>query len=104
MTRSWYVTFEVPREGTLVKRRNPRLTKTFDTETEAKNFARIKCEEGLVVTAGTVIPHVPRRTIVSTNIHAWLDPAPDDESGHDGNPAQASETDESGRMPPAARS
>jgi hypothetical protein len=93
MTRSWYVTFEVPRQGTLVKRRNPRLTKTFDTETEAKNFARIKCEEGLVVTAGTVIPHLPRRTIVSIDIHAWLDHASDDESADDGNPAQADEAD-----------
>ena len=93
MTRSWYVTFEVPREGTLVKRRNPRLTKTFDTETEAKNFARIKCEEGLVVTAGTVIPHLPRKTIASTNIHSWLDHAQDDETADDGKPAQANETD-----------
>jgi len=93
MTRSWYVTFEVPREGTLVKRRNPRLTKTFDTETEARNFARIKCEEGLVVTAGTLIPHLPRQAIPSTNIHSWLDHAPDDETADDGNPAQANETD-----------
>jgi hypothetical protein len=30
------------------------LTKTFETETEAKNFARIKFEEGLIVTAGTI--------------------------------------------------
>lgn len=93
MTRSWYVTFEVPREGTLVKRRSPRLTKTFDTETEARNFARIKCEEGLVVTAGTLIPHLPRQAIASTNIQAWLDHAEDDETADDGNPAQANETD-----------
>ena len=93
MSRSWYVTFEVPREGTLAKRRSPRLTKTFDTETEARNFARIKCEEGLVVTAGTLIPHLPRQAIASTNIHSWLDQAQDDETADDGNPAQANETD-----------
>ena len=95
MSRCWYVTFEVPREGTLVKRRSPRLTKTFDTEAEAKNFARIKCEQGLVVTAGTLIPHLPRQAIVSINIHSWFDPVQDDETADQGNPLR-NETDHSG--------
>jgi hypothetical protein len=93
MTRCWYVTFEVPREGTLVKRRNPRLTRTFETEADAKNFARIKCEEGLAVTAGTIIPHLPRKAIASVDIHAWLDDAQDDGTDDDGNPAQANQPD-----------
>lgn len=93
MTRCWYVTFEVPREGTLVKRRNPRLTRTFETEADAKNFARIKCEEGLAVTAGTIIPHLPRKAIASVDIHAWLDDAQDDGTDGDGNPAQANQPD-----------
>jgi hypothetical protein len=73
MNRTWYVTFEVPRSGTLVRRRNPRLTRTFDTEAEAKEFARTKFEGGLIVTAGTINPYVPRRAIASASIPAWLE-------------------------------
>lgn len=73
MNRTWYVTFEVPRSGTLVRRRNPRLTSTFETEAEAREFARTKFEGGLIVTAGTINPHVPRRAIPSASIPAWLE-------------------------------
>lgn len=45
----------------------------FETETEAKNFARAKFDEGLVVTAGTIIPHLPRRAIASGSIPSWLE-------------------------------
>ena len=73
MKHTWYVTFEVPRSGTLVQRRNPNLTKTFETEAEAKDFARTKFHSGLIVTAGTVNPHLPRRAIPSKEIPAWLE-------------------------------
>jgi len=73
MNHTWYVTFEVPRTGTLVQRRNPRLSKTFETEAEAREFARTKFDGGLIVTAGTVNPHLPRRAIPSEEIPAWLD-------------------------------
>jgi hypothetical protein len=73
MNHTWYVTFEVPKSGTLVQRRNPRLTKTFNTEAEARDFARTKFDEGLIVTAGTVSPHLPRRAIPSAEIPAWLE-------------------------------
>ena len=86
MTHTWYVTFEVPRGGTLVRRRSPRLTQTFATEADAKEFARKKFDEGLVVTAGTIIPYLPRQAIPSTGIPAWLEsaeehPAEDPEAG-----------------------
>jgi fermentation-respiration switch protein FrsA (DUF1100 family) len=42
MKHSWYVTFEVPTDGALLRRRHPRLTKTFETEAAAKDFARTK--------------------------------------------------------------
>jgi hypothetical protein len=71
---TWYVTFEVPKAVTLSKRRNPRLTRTFLTEAEAKDFAREKLGEGLIVSAGTLIPYSPRRAIPSTSIPAWLAP------------------------------
>jgi hypothetical protein len=76
MTHTWYVTYEVPRSGTVVPRRNPRLTRTFETEAEARDFARAKFDGGLTVTAGTINPHLPRRAIPSEEIPAWLDCGP----------------------------
>lgn len=63
----------------MVQRRNPRLTKTFETETEAMDFARTKFEAGLMVTAGTINPHLPRRAIPSAEIPAWLKSDPTQE-------------------------
>jgi hypothetical protein len=77
MTRTWYVTFEVQQRGVLPKRRNPRVTRLFDTKAEAKNFAREKFNEGLSVYAGTINPHVPKEIIPSRSIPRWLDDAPD---------------------------
>ena len=73
MNHTWYVTFEVPRSVTVVQRRNPRLTKTFGTEAEARNFTRLKFDDGLIVTAGTLNPHLPRKSIPSVEIPAWLE-------------------------------
>ena len=57
----------------MVQRRNPRLSKTFDTEAEARDFARTKFDAGLIVTAGTINPHLPRRAIPSEEIPVWLE-------------------------------
>ena len=59
-----------------MQRRNPRLTRTFDTEAEARDFARTKFDGGLIVTAGTINPHLPRRAIPSGEIPAWLESDP----------------------------
>jgi len=72
MRHTWYVTFEVPRRGILPKARHPRLTRTFETEADAKLFAKEKLEQGLVVTAGTLNPHVPRQVIPSSAMAIWL--------------------------------
>jgi hypothetical protein len=74
MKHTWYVTFEVPADGKLLRRRHPRLTKTFETEAAARDFARNKFNDGLIVTAGTIIPHLPRASIPSVGIPAWLEP------------------------------
>ena len=74
MNHTWYVTFEVPTDGTRSRRRHPRLTKTFATEAEAKDFARTKFNDGLIVTAGTIIPHLPKRAIPPVEIPTWLEP------------------------------
>jgi hypothetical protein len=66
---SWYVSFELPRE----KRRRARATETFRSELEAKEFARAKLAETLNVTAGTLNPHLPKRTIAATQMLEWLE-------------------------------
>jgi hypothetical protein len=78
---TWYVTFEIPWRGTAVRRRRSRSTQTFATETEARNFARAKFDEGLVMTAGTIIPHLPRRATASGSILSWLDEGQEQGSG-----------------------
>ncbi len=88
MNHTWYVTFELPKGGILIRRRSRRSTRTFATEAEAKEFARVKFEEGLVVTAGTIIPSLPRQAIPSSRIAAWLEPA---EEQPNGNPAAGHE-------------
>jgi hypothetical protein len=72
MPANWYVTVEVHKRGTLPRRRSPRLTSTFENGAEAKNFARAKLQEGLVVFAGTINPYVPRQLIPSHHIAAWV--------------------------------
>jgi hypothetical protein len=73
ITNTWYVTFEVPRTGKPPAWRRSRATVTFQNEFEAKEFARTKVAEGLNVSAGTINPHLPKRTIAPTGIHRWLE-------------------------------
>ena len=72
MPATWYVTVELHKSGVLPKPRHPRLTTTFETKTEAMNFARARLSEGLIVFAGTINPFVPREHIPSSRIAAWL--------------------------------
>jgi hypothetical protein len=68
---TWYVSFEVPRR----KHSLARATETFPSEQEAKDFARAKLVETPNVTAGTLNPHLPKRTIASKQIVQWLEQA-----------------------------
>jgi len=66
---TWYVSFELgPR-----KRTHARATKKFPNEREAKKFARAKLVETENVTAGTLNPHLPKRTIAATQMLEWLE-------------------------------
>ena len=78
MTSTWYVTFDSRPSSLRVKRRRPRETRTFATEDEAKNFARLKLDDGLIVFAGTINPHLPRRHIASSQVHVWLSEGDED--------------------------
>jgi hypothetical protein len=59
------------------------MTRMFESESEAKNFARAKFDEGLTVYAGTVNPVLPKRLIPSDGIPSWLDSA---QMGRDAKP------------------
>jgi hypothetical protein len=68
---TWYVSFELPRG----KRTLARATETFPNEGAAKKFARAKLVDTPNVTAGTLNPHLPKRTIAATQIVQWLEQA-----------------------------
>jgi hypothetical protein len=66
----WYVSFELPREG---KRSFARATETFSNEREAKRFARAKLVHTLNTRAGTLNPHLPKRTIATVETPDWVE-------------------------------
>jgi hypothetical protein len=70
MKLTWYVVFEVPKT---VKQRGRRVTETFENESQAREFARQKVAEGVLVNAGTINPHLPKRAIASTDIQQWIE-------------------------------
>jgi hypothetical protein len=66
---TWYVSFKSPRG----KRAHARATETFRSELEAKKFARAKLAETQNVSAGTLNPHLPKRTIAPAQMLEWLE-------------------------------
>ena len=72
---TWYVSFEFS-EPTLGKRAQARTTETFLDERDAKAYARAKLAEGSSVNAGTLNPHLPKRTIISRQMLDWLKEPP----------------------------
>jgi hypothetical protein len=77
---TWYVSFELPRG----KRSFARATETFPNEREARKFARAKLDDTPNVTAGTLNPHLPKRTIAATQILEWLEQADEPDVSHRG--------------------
>jgi hypothetical protein len=69
----WYVSFEVPRAPTGEKRPYSRKTRTFQSEIDAKAFAKEKLQVSLNVNAGTLNPFLPKRVITSAQIYQWLE-------------------------------
>ena len=88
MPPTWYVTFAVQKRGVLPKRRSPRVTKTFETEIEAKNFARAKFNEGVIVFAGTI------KLISSANIPFWLEGEQEQETAKETAKPDGAQSDE----------
>ena len=74
-TNHWFVSVETPKQLRLLSfgARGPRETKSFPTETEAKQFAIEMLSKGRNVTAGTLSPHQPiRRTVTASKVHEWI--------------------------------
>jgi hypothetical protein len=71
----WFVSVEAPRQWRLVsKRAHVRQTKTFPTESEAKQFAKAMLTDGMKIMAGTLHPHQPTRRIIgSSEINQWIE-------------------------------
>ncbi len=68
---TWYVSFDLPRG----RRALVRATETFPNEREAKNFARAKLVDTPNVSAGTLNPHLPKRTIAARLMRYWIEQA-----------------------------
>jgi hypothetical protein len=68
---AWYVSFQSC-ECVGTRSHIVRTTETFPNEQEAKAFARVTQADGSNVNAGTLNPHLPKRTITSMQILDWL--------------------------------
>jgi hypothetical protein len=68
---TWYVSFE-PKARLPGQRGLMRTTETFRNEQEAKAFANARLVDGLNINAGTLNPHLPKRTISSKQMSDWL--------------------------------
>jgi hypothetical protein len=69
----WYVSFEMPRAPIGGKQPYSRKTSTFQSEIEAKNFAKGKLQNSRNVNAGTLNPFLPKRVITSAQMYEWLE-------------------------------
>jgi hypothetical protein len=68
--KTWYVATSIPhREKT---GHYSRRSKSFASESAAKQFAATKIAEGIEVNAGTLNPVFPRRVVGSSKIVKWL--------------------------------
>jgi hypothetical protein len=79
---TWFVSFELPQHEQR-SHSHTRATETFPNEQEAKKFARAKLAETLYVNAGTINPHLPKRTVASTQLLDWLEELDEDDLGRD---------------------
>ena len=72
VTNHWFVSVEALRRGRLAPW--TRETKTFQTEAEAKQYAKEMLSERKRIVAGTLLsPHQPARRIISgSELYRWI--------------------------------
>ena len=66
----WYVSIYVPHQDKIGH--YSRRSRTFASESEAKQFAAAKIAAGADVSAGTLNPFAPKRVIGPSGIESWL--------------------------------
>ena len=66
---TWYVSFE-PKDRPAGRYR---MTETFRNERDAKEFAKTRLTDGSNVSAGTLNPLMPKRTVSSKQVLDWFD-------------------------------
>jgi hypothetical protein len=66
----WFVSYTLVSDRTA--RRRSRVTKTFDTEVHAKEFAMEIGVDSTRLIAGTINPHSPKRLVSPTEISTWI--------------------------------
>jgi len=72
----WFVSVEAPKQLRLASPKTPaRQTKTFPTETEAKQFAREMLSNKYRIVAGTLlgVDQPARRFISGPQLHRWIE-------------------------------
>ena len=73
-TNQWFVSFDAPKQWRLKSSASIRQTKTFPTESEAKQFAKAMLSDGIKIMVGTLQPHQPTRRIIgSSKINQWIE-------------------------------
>ena len=65
----WYVSIYVPEEK---NGHYSRRSRTFASESEAKQFAAARIAAGDDVSAGTLNPFMPKRVVGPSEIESWL--------------------------------
>jgi hypothetical protein len=60
------------------------MTEIFPNEREAKQFAKAKLVDTLNVSAGTLNPHLPKRTIAPAQMLEWLEEPDEDDLARTG--------------------
>jgi len=70
----WYVSYRsnIEPKHRDEEPRRVRATRRFKAEAEAKQFAQEIIKDGWSAIAGTLNPHVPKKTIPSTRILDWI--------------------------------
>jgi hypothetical protein len=68
--KTWFVSYRL--EPRPIRAGHARTSKTFESESEAKAFARELPPAVRDVTAGTLNPHVPKKLYGSAQIFKWL--------------------------------
>jgi hypothetical protein len=69
---TWYVSFFTDGDPRRSGRKYARATRAFRTEADAKAFAREIVENGWTATAGTLNPHLPKRTVSPDRVLDWI--------------------------------